>query len=104
MQALISRNGFDEYLVEYEDDRDYRLSFKVYNVNSWYMDKTVSEKELYLEGSIKWDGDIHIHFGDDDGYLYICEKYELDCHKKIIDLLWEEAEKTIKNWDKELAY
>ena len=104
METLIKNGERITHLIECEDDKHSSLNFKVHEVISWTMDNEVSDIEELLNGHIKWDGCSHIWFGDNDKYLHLCGKSEFDKLKKVLDAVWDKAEKEIVIFDKELAY
>ena len=101
MEALIEKDGYINYLIETDKDKEYNLSFKIYQVISWTGEKNndPGDIELFISGFIKWDGCSHLYFGDGDGYLHLCGKAYFKELKEVLDAVWEKAEKEIINFD-----
>jgi hypothetical protein len=92
-----------QFLVKWIGDFDYCAEFEVFEVGGWYDDGTPVDYELYLKGTIKWDGCSHIWFGDENNYLHLCGKYYFDQHCKLLEFLWLEASRKVKHFNKDLA-
>jgi hypothetical protein len=105
MEVLIKEGDYINYLIKCNPDKDYRLEFEVWQVNSWSMDNEPLEydQEIFVKGTIKWDGCSHIYFGDEDGYLHLCGHKYFEDMKKVLDAVWKKAEQEVTNFDKELA-
>lgn len=105
MEELIKEGNRITYLIKCEDDKETRLEFEVYQVNSWEMDDSPikTNMDLFVKGVIKWDGCSDIYFGDEDGYLHFCGYRCFEDIKKVIDAIWYKAEKEIVRFDKGLA-
>lgn len=105
METLISTDNYINFLIEFEEqDFEERANFKVYEVVSWTGDTSEPiDKELYLKGTIKWDGCSHIYFGDGDGYLHLCGKHFFEQHKRVIDAIWDICSKKIINFNNDIA-
>lgn len=85
---------------------DHYLKFQIYKILSWEPrgNNSPIESELYLSGSIKWDGCADICFGDEEnGYIHLCGKRDLIVHNKVMVKLYEYAEKNIIKYDELLA-
>ena len=111
---LLRTEGYTNFLIKVlnsGDDLKYRMEFEVYEVSGWECDEehTPAETELYLEGSIKWDGCSHVWFGEKDengkqeGYLHLCGKTYWARHAELMVKIYELAEKTITGYDAELG-
>lgn len=37
--------------------------------------KNINEAQTLFRGSVKWDGCSHVTFGDEEGYIHLCGKY-----------------------------
>ena len=105
MEILIKEDDYINYFIETEPDKEVSLNFKVWQVNSWSMDNKPckDDLEIFVRGIIKWDGCSHIYFGDEDGYLYLCGRKYFDDMKKVLDAVWEKAEKEVAGFDKDVA-
>jgi hypothetical protein len=107
MEELTRDGDYIESLIEFDGGQDFEahMSFKVYEVESWNSENIPQERELYLKGTIKWDGCSHIYFGneDNDGYIHMCGKGCFNKHIEIINALWELARTKIKGWYEEVA-
>lgn len=91
------------------DGEDHYMKFEVFEVEGWDENDVASDIELYVTGTIKWDGCSHIWFGEknaegkQDGYLHLCGKIFWTRHAAVMLAIYELAEKTIKNYDKEIG-
>lgn len=98
MEVLVSENGEPLFLVEVEDNpdtNDFLMRFKVYKVTEMVLDE-VHKTELYMSGSIKFDGCSKFDF---DGNLRLCGKHAYEAHKKAMDAIWGLASKKIKDFN-----
>lgn len=105
-EVLLQDSGMPKFLIEYEQgDLESHCDFKVFEVMSWNMENVPENIELYVRGTIKWDGCSHIWFGteDKDGYIHLCGKHSFVDHCKLIAVLWEVVTAKIKCFDKETA-
>ena len=98
------------FLMKITDESEYYFSFEIYEVQGWEEEVPGSgeftipfDLELYLAGSIKWDGCSNVWFGEEDGYLHLCGKHCFDNHIKLLQELWEFASKRIEKFDYEIA-
>lgn len=114
LTPLLCDGGYINFLIKIitkGEDLQYRMEFEVYEVNSWECDdsNTPAETELYLEGTIKWDGCSHVWFGekdendDRDGYLHLCGKTCWQLHADVMMKIYELAENTILGYDVEVG-
>lgn len=105
-EILIKEGDYIRFFINCKEDKEYSLEFEVIEVQGWSMDKEPSEEhqELFLKGTIKWDGCSHIYFGDEIGYMHLCGNGCFENVKKVLDAVWNKAEKEIVNFDKEVAY
>ncbi len=94
-----TEDGMPQFTIEYNAHENY-IEFTVNEVVSWYEENVICEEELYLNGSIKWDGCSNINF--EDG-LHLCGKYYWDMHCKMMNELWIFATDKIEHFDKELG-
>lgn len=106
METLIKQNNLIKYLIKCNPDKEYTLEFEVWKVNYWSeCNEPLEEgREMFMRGSIKWDGRCHIHFGDEDNYLHLEGYEDIKEIKKVIDTVWRKAEKEITCFEKGLAY
>lgn len=85
---------------------EYNMNFEVYEVTNWNHDNSPGDVELYLTGSIKWDGCSDIYFGDNSdpdnnpGYIHFCGRDSFIRHNRMMLNLIELAENTIPNFNK----
>lgn len=106
METLIKEKDYIKYLIITEPDKYSSLEFTVWQVNSWNEENKpcMEDNEIFIRGSIKWDGCSNINFGDADGYLHLCgNKYFKDM-KNVLDAVWKKAEQEIETFNKEIAY
>ena len=109
MIKLSMSDGYAWHLMEVVALESHHIDFKVYEVTSWDIDTNEPiEKDLYLTGTIKWDGCSHIWFGNEkdgnhDGYLHLCGKTFWDMHAKLMTDIYQYAADNIANYDKDAA-
>lgn len=112
MKPLLTDDiGFMEFLIEVEEDVECSMDFKVYEVSSCECDleHTPIDTELYIHGTIRWDGCSHVYFGNSsengisNGYLHLCGKRCWEKHNKMMSALFDLASVTIKHWNKDVA-
>ena len=109
LKDLLCDDGYTYFLIKIKGDTEYRMEFEVYEVTSWECDgkNTPSDTELYMTGTIKWDGCSHVWFGEkgegdrQDGYLHLCGKTYWKRHADLMGALYSLAEKTIERYDPE---
>ena len=101
MEELTRDGDYIESLIEFDEGQDFEayMSFKVYEVEAWNSENIPQEKELYLRGTIKWDGCSNLDIGDH----HFCGRQGYDSHIKIVNALWELARTKIKGWNEEVA-
>jgi len=106
---LTDDDGLVEFLIAAENI-EYALNFKVYEVEGWELPSNKPiDLQLYLQGTIKWDGCSHITFGDEGengittGYMHLCGGYYFKQHCRLMDALFEYAAKNITMWDDKVA-
>jgi len=58
--------------------------------------------EVYLKGTIKWDGCSHINFGD-EGYIHLCGKYWFDKHIEVMKAVWNICTKDWNDLSREIG-
>lgn len=107
-QSLLAKNGYIHFVIEIEEDTEYRMEFKVYEVNSWDAEEpgnTPVDDELYVQGYIKWDGCSDVYFGiEENGHsLHLCGKTDWILHAEVMMAIYNLAADTIKNYNKEVA-
>ena len=99
METLIKEGDYIEFLIDCDPDKDYRLSFEVFKVISWDSEYNPIDKEIFIRGSIKWDGCSDLFFGEEDCYLHSCGYGGIQDIKKVLDAIWDKAEKEIVNFN-----
>lgn len=77
------------------------VDFVVYELER-YEHKDERDYDVYLKGTIKWDGCSHLHFGD-EGYLHLCGKYFFDIHIKIMKAVWNICTAHLEPYQREIA-
>ena len=104
MESLLKKHaGLTLFLIDFTNDDFYsRAEFKVFKVTGWGVDDEIIEKELYLEGFIKWDGCSDIWFGGNSA-IHFCGEHHFQLHKQVLDALWLVCSKKIINWDNDVA-
>lgn len=68
--------------------KEHYVEFNMEEVTEWESDESISKTEPYLRGTVKWDGCMHLWFGD-NGYMHFCGKRDIERHKKVMDTLCE---------------
>jgi hypothetical protein len=65
---------------------------------------SLAEAEVFLSGSIKWDGCANLHFdAQDECMLHFCGRDDASKVGQLIDLLYDLTEKFLPTYDKELG-
>lgn len=104
---LLTVDGYTHFLIGINDEHDHYIEFEVFEVNSWECDDahTPTDPELYVAGSVKWDGCSHVTFGEkdnddvQDGYLHLCGEVYWKRHAEVMLAIYELAKKKIRNYD-----
>lgn len=111
----VSRHPDDKcvwHLMDVVELTSHHISFKVHEVTGWDMGSVPTDTNLYLTGTIIWDGSSHMWFGEEegeeegekqDGYLHLCGKFYWDLHAQVMTNVYEYAERNISAYDKEAA-
>jgi hypothetical protein len=98
------------FLMKLVDLRPTFIVFEVYEISIYRMNPITDECdqpdeiELYVKGTIKWDGCSHLWFGDKDGYIHLHGKSRYDVHCQLIQELFAFAEKNIERFNRNVAY
>jgi hypothetical protein len=101
--------GFQKFYITIIGDTENSMNFEVYKVIGSDEDSIANEFELYLTGSINYNGCTDIYFGDNSdpdnqaGYIHLCGRTSFTDHTRMMIDLFELAEKTITNFDKETS-
>lgn len=101
-------NGDDlaSFIIEWTSVDEYKAEFIVHEIKSWEMTNNIPiEYNIYLNGSIKFDGSSHIFFGGTDktiSYLYFFDKYSFDKHCNLMQAIYDICKKKIKYFDQEV--
>lgn len=105
METLLKDGDFADFLIEIGPaTTDSFIEFKVFEVISWeHQTNNPLETQIYISGTIKWDGCSHIVFGDKDGYLHLCGKHCWEKHKEVMDAIWAYCTSRIKDFNEEVA-
>jgi hypothetical protein len=82
---LVQDNDSYYFVVEKIKEMPYYVDFNVYEITGWTKEGEVYSKELYLSGSIKWDGCSNITFQD----VHLCGKIWWEFHCKMMIELYE---------------
>jgi hypothetical protein len=93
-------------------------SFTVYRVCGWKLDgspdgfagpddafvDTVEDAEVYMHGSVKWDGCSNWHIDDqDECMLHFCSREELADIGRAMQLCWDWTAELLPTWDESVA-
>jgi hypothetical protein len=62
----------------------------------------IAEAQVFLKGSIKWDGCANLDCFD-DGYIHLCGRRDAAQIGKLINQLYDLAAKLIPDWNEECA-
>jgi len=115
LSSLLCAEGLPQFLIKIIGDNKYCMEFEVYEVGGYEENRETGKYDvpcdlkLYVTGTIKWDGCSHLWFGEkeendkQDGYLHLCGKYWWKNHIDMMNALYELAEKTIKEFNKDVA-
>lgn len=104
-------DGYVSFIATIIKQDSHFVEIKVEQVNSWDNGKEPSDKEIYLNAYMKWDGCCHLNFGESldeenaigmgasNGYLHLCgpEDWKKHCHMMI--WLYKLAEISIPHFD-----
>lgn len=101
---IANQDNQASFLLKILAATDYHVNFEVWEPQGWLEDGTPHEPELYLDGTIKWDGCSHIYFGEKcetghDGYLHLCGRHSWELHVKLMTELFDTVGKMIKQRD-----
>lgn len=110
LSALLSADGYTNFIIKVGNDVEYSMDFEVFEVTGWECDEanTPCDTELYMTGTIKWDGCSHVWFGEKDenerqhGYLHLCGKGCWERHAELMRAVYALAEKTITKYSAEI--
>ena len=104
MTPIVEKDGSVYYLIEWVgDDFDYHAEFVIHEVTAWEFDRSVAETTECLTGTAKWDGNLHLHTADKDGYIPIFGKRAMDNYISLLAAIWEHVAAKITKWDNDLA-
>ncbi len=105
-QVLLPCGGFACFLIDIKNDTDLQMDFVVHEVTTWAGDEhhTPEDTEVYLTGTVKWDGCSHVWFGEEiegkrDGYLHLCGTTFWDRHCDVMHAVYAMAERVIKDFE-----
>lgn len=93
--VLLEDTGFG-FQVEVKEQSNFHVDFEVCGITARDLKGEMSDSELYLTCSIKWDGCGHFRFGEreddkQDGYLYMCGSYSIKNHFRLMKELYFKA-------------
>lgn len=104
MIPIVEKEGCIYFLIEWVGDSfEFSADFIVHEVTAWHIDYSIADTEPYLLGMAKWDGNLHLYFTDNDGYVPIFGKEALDNHTLMLKAIWEHCSMKIEKWDNDLA-
>lgn len=100
-EALL-RDDSGDVLFEIEyGATEFNMIFEVFEAVKWELNNpNPLERQLYLEGYIRWDCYSDLHFDTNGYYKYFSCKYDFEKHCKMMMALYEKAATTIKNFDR----
>ena len=81
---------------------DTALDVQVFEVDTWNMDGTPADFSEYMSAYIKWDGCANFSFPDDI-CVHMCGRSQAELHCRAVMAVFDLAQCSIKNYDKELA-
>ena len=94
LELHVRVHSHSEYSIEYEVRKilstDPVLLFEAPEGTSWKPTEDVEKGEIYIKGTIKWDGCSHNDFGD-GGYIHGCERKHLTRLGILYDRLFDWA-------------
>lgn len=88
----------DSY-IKYIKIEPWCCDFEIYKVISWGICNEPIDKELYINGFIKWDGCMELEFHD----THFCSYSSLKFHLKVLQELYQRIPKVIKGFDYQCA-
>lgn len=104
METLIEINGMPKYLIEVSEFKEFDLNFEVHRVTDWNMKNVPIESEQFVRGVITCDGDIHLYFGEKDGYLFGTSYNLIKEIRLVLNAVWNKAKNEIIRFNKDAAY
>jgi hypothetical protein len=79
-----------EWVWEKENGKSpHAMGYEIYEGMSEDLDNPDIERMMH--GQIKWDGCSHNYFGDKDGYIHGCSRYDMARLGEIFSRLWLKA-------------
>ncbi len=83
-----------QFFIQEEEVTDHHININI------YLRGGLCEHELYLKAYIKWDGMVHLWFGDDgDGYISLYSMVDIEDHCNMLKKLYEYARSRVKCFD-----
>jgi hypothetical protein len=101
-EVLIEDTGTIQFYITFDAYRDASTTFKVEQVISWNLREEPIETEVYLTGSMKWDGCTNIDFGG-ESCLHLCGYWHFKKHYEVLEALMKRCSEVIIGFDKKQA-
>jgi hypothetical protein len=94
----------------------HHVNFKVYDITGWEQSSdsklwdvpcwgtdfssTLDQAEVYLHGSVKWDGCSNWHFDEQERVmLHGCERQQITRYGEVLGLCWDWTAELCPNWN-----
>jgi hypothetical protein len=87
----IKMTRYSEYVVNYQVRHLISYDPLLFTDKDLRPTENIKESEMYLSGSIKWDGCSHNTFGAENGYIHGCTREEMKNLSKLFDILFDMA-------------
>lgn len=94
---------YPTFLIEFVEIKEHRAEFVIHVVKSWADFGEPIDFETYISGSISWDGDAHLNFGNGYGYLNLDGRIDFGRHCMIMATIFDVCSKRIKHFNNEIA-
>lgn len=78
-----SQGDTDEFDVPFYEKKDAK--------GSEDMTQNIEEAQTFIRGIVKWDGCSHFYFGDNEGYIHLCGKFEIEKIAQVIKKVYEKC-------------
>ena len=82
---------FEAFQIIYTDDNGTHGYERKGATSSGDEVENISEAQPYIRGVVKWDGCSHYYFGDEEGYLHLCGKYDIKHITEAIRKIYERS-------------
>lgn len=102
-KLYLKDDDYDLFRITITEEKKTHISFTVHEVIAWTAENKPDDFELYLHGTIKWDGCSHVWFGNNqeepDGYQHLCGKMYWKRHCAVMEWIYKTIFPRIKMAD-----